>query len=141
MNREMAAAEWQRAAKSLGAAEVLMRSGYPEDSVDRSCHAVLHAAKSALVVHDLDTASHAAVCRMFGLHLVRSGEIEAQWAGALAEAMDDRLMADYEVGISFTAEESRLECQRARAFLERIRQYLLAKGLTERELEPERRNG
>ncbi len=137
MNRGMAAAEWRRATKSLGAAEVLMRSGYPEDSVDRSCHAGLHAAKSALFVHDLDTASHAAVCRMFGLHLVRSGEIEPQWAGALAEAMDDRLMADYDAGISFTVEESRDECRRARAFVERIRQYLLAKGLTAQELEPE----
>ena len=140
MNRAMAAAEWRRAAKSLGAAEVLMRSGYPEDSVARSYHAVFHAAKSALFVHDIDTASHAAVRRMFGLHLVRSGEIEQTWASDLAEAMDDRLMVDYDAEISFSAEETRFECQRARAFLERIRQYLLAKGLTERELEPEHGN-
>ena len=137
MNREMVAAEWRRAVKALGAAEVLLHSSYREDSVSRSYHAILHAAKSALFVRDLDTTSHAAVRRMFGLHMVRSGEIEPQWAGALAEAMDDRLMVDYDAGISFTAEESRAECQRARAFLERIRQYLLAKGLTERELEPE----
>ena len=141
MNREMAAAEWRRAVKALAAAEVLLHSGYREDSVGRSYYAILHAAKSALFVHDVATSSHAAVRSMFGLHLVRSGEIERTWARDLAEAMDDRLMADYEVAISFTAEESRLECQRARAFLERIRQYLLAKGLTERELEPERRNG
>ena len=141
MNRAMAAAEWRRAAKSLGAAEVLMRSGYPEDSVARSYHAVFHAAKSALFVHDIDTASHASVRRMFGLHLVRSGEIERTWAGDLAEAMDDRLMVDYDAEISFTAEETRLEYQRAREFIERIRQYLLAKGLTEQELEPERDNG
>ena len=141
MNREMAAAEWGRAAKSLGAAEVLMRSGYPEDSVARSYYAILHAAKSALFVHDVATSSHAAVRSMFGLHLVRSGEIERTWAGDLAEAMDDRLMADYDAKISFTAEESRDECQRARAFVERIRQYLLAKGLTAQELEPEHGNG
>ena len=80
----MAGAEWRRAVKPLGAAEVLMHSGYPEDAVSRCYYAVLHAAKSALFVHDVATASHAAVRRMFGLHLVRSGEIERQWAAALS---------------------------------------------------------
>lgn len=35
---------------------------------------MLHAAKAALYVHDVATASHAAVRRMFGLHLIQSGE-------------------------------------------------------------------
>ncbi len=90
----MTAAE-RRAVKSLGTAKILMRSGYPEDAVSRCYYAVLHAAKSALFVHDVDTASHAAVRRMFGLHLVRWGEVEQQWASALARTMDGRLMADY----------------------------------------------
>ena len=140
MNREMAAAEWRRAIKSLGAAEVLMHSGYPEDAVSRCYYAVLHAAKSALFVHDIDTASHAAVRRMFGLHLVRPGEIERTWAGDLAEAMDDRLMADYVVHTRFSSHETRSEHERAKAFVERIRQYLLARGLTDQELEPEHGN-
>ena len=141
MNREMAAAEWRRAVKSLGAAEVLMHSGYREDAVSRCYYAVLHAAKSALFVHDIDTASHAAVRRMFGLHLVRSGEIEQQWAGALAQTMDERLMADYSAHTCFSDKETRSERERAKAFIERILQYLLAKGLTDQELERGRGNG
>ena len=78
---------------------------------------------------------------MFGLHLVRSGEIERTWAGDLAEAMDDRLMADYSAHTHFSDEEARSEHERAKAFIERIRRYLLAKGLTEQELEPEHGNG
>ena len=141
MNREMAAAEWRRAVKSLGAAEVLMHSGYPEDAVSRCYYAVLHAAKSALFVHDVATASHAAVRRMFGLHLALSGEIEQQWAGALARTMDDRLMADYSAYVCFSDEETRSAHERAKAFIERIRQYLLVKGLTDQELEPEHGDG
>ena len=137
----MAAAEWRRAVKALGAAEVLLHSGYREDAVSRSYYAILHAAKSALFVHDVATSSHAAVRSMFGLHLVRSGEIERTWAGDLAEAMDDRLMADYSAHTHFSDEETQNEHERAKAFIERIRQYLLAKGLTDQELEPERRNG
>ena len=141
MNREMAGAEWRRAVKSLGAAEVLMHSSYPEDAVSRCYYAVLHAAKSALFVHDVATASHAAVRRMFGLHLVRSGEIERQWASAFTEKMDDRLMADYSVHVHFSNEETRREYESSKAFLDRIRQYLIAKGLTDRELDQEHGGG
>ena len=42
--------------------------------------------------------------------------------------------ADYDAGISFSTEESRFEYQRAREFVERIRHYLSANGLSEQEL-------
>ena len=78
---------------------------------------------------------------MFGRHLVRTGRIEASWTKYLAGSSDDRLAADYDAGISFSTEESRLEWQRARDFVERIRQYLLANGLSEQELDEEHDNG
>jgi hypothetical protein len=31
---------------------------------------------------------------MFGLHLVRPGEIEPEWSAYLVESLDDRLAAD-----------------------------------------------
>ena len=141
MNRGVVLAEWRRSTQSLQAADLLSREDYREDAVSRAYYAILHAAKAALLVHDVTTAIHAGVRRMFGRHLVLTGHIEGQWSKYLGRSSDDRLMADYDAGISFTAEESRLECRRAQAFLERIRQYLLAKGLTDQELEPEHRNG
>ena len=141
MNRDIVLAEWRRSTQALQAADLLSREDYQEDSVSRACYAILHAAKAALLVHDVATASHAGVRRMFGKHLVLTGDIEGQWSKYLGQSSDDRLMADYDAGVSFTAEESRDECQRARAFVERIRQYLLAKGLTAQELEPEHGNG
>ena len=141
MNRDVVLAEWRRSTQSLQAADLLSREGLREDAVSRAYYAILHAAKAALLVHDVTTASHAGIRRMFGKHLVLTGDIEGQWSKYLGRSSDDRLMADYDAGISFTAEESRAECQRAQAFLERIRQYLLAKGLTEQELGPEHGNG
>ena len=140
MNRDVVLAEWHRSTQSLRAADLLSREGYREDTVSRAYYAILHAAKAALLVHEVTTASHAGVRRMFGKHLVRTGHIGGQWSKYLAKSSDDRLMADYDAGISFTTEESRFECRRAREFVERIRQYLLASGLTEQELEPERDN-
>ena len=141
MSRHVVLAEWRRSAQSLRAADLLSREGYPDDAVSRAYYAILHAAKAALLVQDVVTESHAGVRRMFGKHLVLAGRIEDQWSKYLARGSDDRLMADYDMEISFTDEEARFECQRAQAFLERIRQYLLAQGLTEQELDQERGNG
>ena len=134
MNKDTVLVEWRRALQSLRAAEFLARGGYHEDAVSRAYYAVLHAAKAALFVHDVATASHAAVRRMFGLHLINTGEIERVWASHLGEGLDDRLAADYDASASFSLAEASQECQRTRAFLDRIHRYLLAKGLTDNEL-------
>jgi uncharacterized protein (UPF0332 family) len=73
---------------------------------------------------------------MFGLHLVRSGEIEPEWSAYLIESLDDRLAADYDVETAFSKEDARDECRQSREFefLNRVRRYLLKKGLKEKEL-------
>lgn len=134
MNRSMVRAEWHRARRSLEAAELLLKQRYCEDAVSRAYYAVLHAAKAALHVHDVEAESHAAVNRLFGLHVIRSGDIEQEWSSHLVEGLDDRLAADYDAEASFSADDAASECRRARAFVERIHRYLLAKGLTEQEL-------
>ena len=98
-------------------------------------------AKAALFVHDVEVASHASVRRMFGMHLVRTGEIEREWARSLAGSSDDRLAADYNVHARFTCEEARFECRQAREFVDRIRHYLLANGLTDQDIGPETDTG
>ena len=134
MNRENIIAEWQRSGQSLRASELLMQSNYREDAVSRAYYAILHAAKAALFVHDVAVMSHASVRRMFGLHLVRTGEIEREWARCLAGGSDGRLAADYNVHLRFTSEETRYEFRQAREFVKRIERYLLDCGLTGEEL-------
>jgi uncharacterized protein (UPF0332 family) len=135
MNREIVLAEWRRGCGTLRAAEALIGGEFYPDSVSRSYYAVFHAAKAALQVHGIAVESHRGARRLFGLHLVRSGEIEAEWAAFLAEGLDDRLAADYDPNLSFSKEDADKECRRARDFLGRIRRYLLSKGLTENELQ------
>ena len=134
MNRNMILAEWRRARQALRAAELLTKEGCYADALSRTYYAMLHAAKAALLVHDIAAESHAAVRRMFGLHLIRSGEIEREWSVYLVESLDDRLAADYDVETKFSKADARNECRRGRAFLGRVRRYLLTKGLTESDL-------
>jgi uncharacterized protein (UPF0332 family) len=134
MNRTLVLAEWQWAGQALRAAEVLTDAGYPAEALSRAYYATLHAAKAALSVHNVVTASHAAARRMFGLHLIRTGDIERAWASHLGEIQDDRLAADYDVEMKFTSEEAAQACQRPRAFLDRIQHYLFTQDFTADEL-------
>jgi len=123
MNRILVRAEWQRACQALRAAELLIEGGLPADALSRAYYATLHGAKAALYVYDVATSSHTAVRRMFGLHLIRTGELEGVWASHLGEILDDRLAADYDVEAVLSSAEVRQACQQAHAFLDRIRHY------------------
>ena len=140
MNRDLILAEWRRACESLRAAETLVEEGWSADSISRAYYATLHAAKAALLVHDVAPESHAAVRRLFGLHLIQSGSIEKDWAANLAHTFDDRIAADYDVEISFSQEEAREECERAKGFQKRMRQFLIAQGFKASELRLRKRS-
>ena len=115
----MVLAEWNRARESLRAAETLTRDGLYADAISRAYYAILHAAKAGLHVHDVAAEAHRQVRRMFGLHLVKPGEIEPEWSAYLTASLDDRLAADYDVETSFSEEDTRSECRRSREFLNR----------------------
>lgn len=139
MNRDLVLAEWRRAGESLRAAELLARENFTTDAVAKTYYAVFHAAKAALEVHDVSSQSHSGVRRMFGLHLIRSGEIEPEWASHLGQSLDDRLAADYNPQIVFSGDEARETCRLSRQFVRRIRRYLLSKGFTESQLRRRKR--
>lgn len=134
MNRELLLAEWRRSVRGLAAARLLAREGYAEDAVSRT-YAILHAAKVALLVHDVTVDSHAALCRLFGDHLVRGGRIEREWSAQLRVGLEDRLAADYDPVHLVAAEDALQEVERAAAFVARIRSYLLDNALTDSDLE------
>ena len=116
MNRSIVLAEWHRARESLRAAETLTRGGFYADAISRAYYSILHAAKAGLHVHDVVAESHAAVRRMFGLHLVRTGEIESEWSAYLTASLDDRLTADYDVETSFSTKRPETNAGEAGSF-------------------------
>jgi uncharacterized protein (UPF0332 family) len=140
MRRDLVMAEWQLAGQSMRAAELLTAEDFPHDALSRSYYAVLHAAKAVLYVHDVAVDSHRGVRRMFGLHLISSGEIEKTWSAYLGEGLEERLAADYDVKATFTLGDARQACRATRRFLRRIRAYLLTKGFTNSQLRRKKRD-
>jgi uncharacterized protein (UPF0332 family) len=124
MQKEHVLAEWTRARKALRAASILLEDGLFEDAVSRSYYAVMHAAKSALLAQDTIAESHAAVRRLFGAVLVRSGPIEKEWAAIFAREQDQRIVADYDVEVEWEEEAVQHLVEDSRSFVQRIGDYL-----------------
>ena len=91
--------ELTRAKKALLAAKTLLENRLYEDCVSRAYYAVLHAAKAALAMEGVEPQSHRAVRRMFGLHLVKTGKIERDFATILTAEQEDREISDYDIHV------------------------------------------
>jgi uncharacterized protein (UPF0332 family) len=129
MNTVAIQAELARARKSLQAAGNLHKDCLYEDAISRAYYAVMHAAKAALLVHDQIPESHAAIRRAFGIYLVRSGDIEKEWAAVLSREYDHRIAADYDANIIIEPANSESSLNEAVQFLDRIEQYLISSGV------------
>lgn len=116
--------EMQRAEQAWRSASTLFEHELLEDSVSRAYYAVLHAAKAALIRVDAFPVTHHGVRRMFGLHLVKTGLIEAEFAVILTAGQEDRELSDYDVTVNIEEDRAQKRLSDARRFLDRIHGYL-----------------
>ena len=85
---------------------------------------MMHGAKAALESRQISPTSHRGLRNQFGLHLVRTGLIEAGWSVRIADSFRARLSADYDATAVFDETNAREACETAAAFLDRIRLLL-----------------
>ena len=124
MSEELALAEWRRAQESLGAAWLCQGGGFYADAISRAYYAVLHAAKAALQLYDIDARTHEGVKDVFGESIAVAGLIERHWSREINSLGVLRRAADYNVTRNFSEPDARLACERAEAFVNRIRALL-----------------
>lgn len=121
--------EIERSQKSLDAAKKLFEAELFEDAISRSYYAVLHAAKAALLGEQTIVGSHEAVKKLFSLHLVKTGKIDAKFSRILREEQDERFLADYDVSFSPEVERVKKRIKDAEYFLDAMCSFLKQKGL------------
>lgn len=113
-----------RAKKALLAAKTLLENQLYEDCVSRAYYSVLHAAKAALANEGAEPQSHHAVRRMFGLHLVKTGKIEKDFARILTAEQEDREISDYDIHIEIEQDTAQKRVADADKFVKRMEEYL-----------------
>ena len=123
-NIEQAKKELARANKALTAAKTLLENHLYEDCVSRTYYAVLHAAKAALIKAGVEAESHQAVRRMFGLHLVKTEQIEKHFAEILTAQQEDREIGDYDIYLDIEQDRAAKRVFDAEKFITRIEKYL-----------------
>jgi uncharacterized protein (UPF0332 family) len=85
---------------------------------------VLHAAKAALIKIGVEAESHQAVRRMFGLHLVKTEQIEKHFAEIFTAQQEDREIGDYNIYLNIQQERAAKRVLDAERFIQRIEKYL-----------------
>lgn len=116
--------ELERAKKALKSLKLLLDSELFEDSISRAYYAVLHAAKAALTFKGIDVDTHEGVRRMFGLHLVKKGEIPKEYARILIAEQEDREIGDYAVGIEISRDRAAKRVAEAVKFLNMMEKFI-----------------
>lgn len=105
-----------RADRYLTSAEALIELGDYESAVSRSYYAMFYAARAVLGERGIEPRTHAGVVSEFGRVFVKSGEVERVHLAALSRALNDRLLAEYDEELTFSAEQA----ERVRASAERF---------------------
>lgn len=124
MTLRAARLEWRRAGDCMGAARLCHGGGFYADAVSRAYYAVMHAAKAVLALHGIRPTSHSGVTNRFGLAVVRAGLVESYWGTEITRLGLYRADADYSVSRVFSEGDALNACERADAFLVRIRELL-----------------
>jgi uncharacterized protein (UPF0332 family) len=73
---------------------------------------------------DVRVKTHVGVKRMFGLHLVKAGRIEPEYAKILAREQDEREVGDYEVVVEVEAATADARVAEAERFLARMEEFV-----------------
>ncbi len=129
MKKEEIQSHWLRSLRSLSSAKILFSHDQYPDAVSRAYYAVLHAARAALLVHDVVPKSHGALRQFFGQHLVNGGEIEKEWAKILSIEYRFRSSADYESEFEISNEIAEELLRDAERFIQRMKKYLESQGV------------
>ncbi len=118
----------KKAKESLGAAEQLLKSGYPDFSASRSYYAMFYAVQALLLTKNLTFSKHSAVISAFGKDFIKNGSLPATLHRYISEAFDTRQAGDYGAVGSVSETTAKALTIQANEFIKAIEDYLKNKG-------------
>jgi uncharacterized protein len=127
---EMIVGQMEKANEKLAAARSLARDHHYDDAISRAYYAMFHSAGAVLLSLGITVDSHSALKGMFGLHLVKTGEIGKEYGKSLSRLKDERENGDYDIFTDFSADDAQKAISEAEGFVAEMKRYLSAmKGL------------
>ncbi len=114
----------ERCKEDLGAAHLLMEHGKYRVAVNRVYYALFHLVSAALSTLGVERRKHAGVEAAFNQHLVKTGQVEPEYADIYRRARRWREEADYSVSARFSEESARDILTDGERFVVRLEEYL-----------------
>lgn len=122
--QEMILGQMAKAEEKLSAAQLLIKEGFVDDAISRAYYAIFHAASAVLLSEGMSVESHRALKEMFGLHFVKTGQIERKYGRLLSKLKDERETGDDDIYTSFEREDAESAVREATEFIAAMKRYL-----------------
>lgn len=114
----------EQARENVGAAKLLLGSGYPDIAASRSYYSMFYLAEAFLEGDGLAFSKHSAVIGGFGLHFSKAGRVPQELHQYLIDAEDARHTADYGPRIHIDAARAMELIEHAERFLKVAQQLI-----------------
>jgi uncharacterized protein (UPF0332 family) len=114
----------RKAERALTAARLLLKVDDADGACNRAYYAMFDAAHAALLAAGVELPgrpikSHHGLVSLFGQHLIRTKQIDAEHGVALNKVLNLRLLADYE-GSALSSDKAAQAVELAKAFVKAI---------------------
>ena len=118
----------EKAGKALASAQLLLDAGDSDGATNRAYYAMCDAASAALVWSGATEApgrpkTHSGLIGSFGLHLVRTGRLAAEFGRSLNQVQELRLTGDYLAEL-VPPEKAKWAVQAANDFVAAIQRFI-----------------
>jgi uncharacterized protein (UPF0332 family) len=120
--------EIERADESMKAADLLFDNNFVRDAVTKLYYSLLYTVRALLLTKGLEPKSHEGALRLFGLHFVKQGILEAKDSHVFSKLMKYRQEADYNPSYTFTPQDYVEFKKDAEAVIEKIRSRIKEEG-------------
>ena len=119
--------ELEKAAETMGAAQLLFDNGFFNDAVSRLYYFVLHTIRALLLTKGIEPRSHEGALRLLGVHFIKEGIFDPKVSHVFSKLMKYREEADYNPSYVFTAADFEEFKSEAAELSEKIKAYLSKK--------------
>jgi uncharacterized protein (UPF0332 family) len=108
----------EEARDSIGAARLLLSSGYPGYAASRAYYAMFYIAEAFLEGEGMAFSKHSAVIAAFGKHFAQTGKVSVEFHRFLIDGQDLRHTGDYGERHAVTFDQAQEQVSHAEQFLE-----------------------
>ncbi len=127
--RELVELRMAQAAETLHEAHILIAEHAGRGAVSRAYYAMFYAVLALLATKGLGSSKHSGTISLFDREFVKPGDLPKELSRALHMAFERRQQTDYGELIQLDEPAATRVIEEAEMFIEKVRDYLTARGL------------